>query len=191
MRAEPSHGAAREAPRRARSHPRCVTSRPPPRAWAARSGRHGPRRPARRAGGRRSFDVSEDRVRARDRVEGEEGLERVEVDLAARQGAVRGEEETALRDPVVERLDAEGIGGRRAGALASQSATANMPCSRCAKASPCSSYRCTSTSVSDCREPVSRELEAARARGSYRSRRSGQRRSGLRSRSADRPSRGR
>ena len=50
--------------------------------------------------------VAEDRVRRRDRVEGEEGFERVEVDLAARQGAQLGRElERAAGRAVVERLD--------------------------------------------------------------------------------------
>ena len=50
--------------------------------------------------------LAEDRQRRRDRVEGEEGLERVEVDLPARQRAeLGGELEPVAVGPVVERLD--------------------------------------------------------------------------------------
>ena len=56
--------------------------------------------------GRQLPDVAEDRVRRRDRVEGEERLERVEVDLAARQRSQLGREAQLPADvPVVERLD--------------------------------------------------------------------------------------
>ena len=51
-------------------------------------------------------DVAEDRVRRGDRVEREERLERVGVDLAARQRAQLGREAQLAADvPVVERLD--------------------------------------------------------------------------------------
>ncbi len=54
--------------------------------------------------------VAEDRVRRGDGVEGEERLERVEVDLAARQGAhLRRELERAAGCAVVERLDAVAV----------------------------------------------------------------------------------
>ena len=56
--------------------------------------------------GRELADVAEDRVRRRDRVEGEERLERVEVDLAARERTeLRRERELAGVVAVVERLD--------------------------------------------------------------------------------------
>ena len=56
--------------------------------------------------GRQLPDVAEDRVRRRDRVEGEERLERVEVDLAARQRPqLRREAQLVADVPVVERLD--------------------------------------------------------------------------------------
>ena len=56
--------------------------------------------------GRELADVAEDRVRRRDRVEGEERLERVEVDLAARQRPqLRREAQLVAAVPVVERLD--------------------------------------------------------------------------------------
>ena len=56
--------------------------------------------------------VPEDRQRPRDRVEREEGLERVEVDLAARQRAqLGGELEPARDDAVEQRLDPEAIAG--------------------------------------------------------------------------------
>ena len=56
--------------------------------------------------GRQLADVAEDRVRRGDRVEREERLERVGVDLAARQGAQLGREAQLAADvAVVERLD--------------------------------------------------------------------------------------
>jgi hypothetical protein len=77
-------------------------------------------------------DLAEDRQRRRDRVEGEERLERVEVDLAARQRAqLRRERELAGVGAVVERLDPVAVAREhepRRGA--SQSATANIPRSR-------------------------------------------------------------
>ena len=54
--------------------------------------------------------VAEDRVGRRNRVEREECLERVEIDLAARKCAQLGRElEHAARVAVVERLDAEAV----------------------------------------------------------------------------------
>jgi hypothetical protein len=62
--------------------------------------------------GRELPNVAEDRVRPRDRVEGEKRLERVEVDLAARQRPkLRGEGELVRAEAVVERLDPERITG--------------------------------------------------------------------------------
>src|SRR5581483_6290106 len=59
---------------------------------------------------RQLADLAEDRERRGDRVEGEEALERVEVDLAARQGAQLGSErELAAGVPVGERLDAVAV----------------------------------------------------------------------------------
>src|SRR4029078_7162360 len=56
--------------------------------------------------GRELAHVAEDRVRRRDRVEGEERLERVEVDLAAWQRPQLGREAQLAADvAVVERLD--------------------------------------------------------------------------------------
>ena len=56
--------------------------------------------------GRELARLAEDRQRRRDRVEGEERLQRVEVDLASRQGAqLGGELEPAGVGAVVERLD--------------------------------------------------------------------------------------
>ena len=60
--------------------------------------------------GRQLARSLEDRVGRGHEVEGEVGLERVQVDLAARQGAeLRGEAKLAVFVPVVERLDAEAV----------------------------------------------------------------------------------
>ena len=57
-------------------------------------------------------DVAEDRVRGRNRVEGEKRLESVEVDVAARERAeLRRELERAARVAVIERLDAVAVAG--------------------------------------------------------------------------------
>jgi hypothetical protein len=62
--------------------------------------------------GRELSHVAEDRIRGRDRVEGEEGLEGVEVDLAARQRPQLGREAQLAADvAVVERLDPVAVAG--------------------------------------------------------------------------------
>jgi hypothetical protein len=67
-------------------------------------------RPDEQVPGRQLPDLTEDRQRRGDRVEGEERLERVEVDLAAREGAELGRElEPVRRRAVVERLDPEPV----------------------------------------------------------------------------------
>src|SRR5438045_3362618 len=59
---------------------------------------------------RQLADVSEDRIRSGNRVEREERLERIEVDLAARQRPqLRRELERAAGVAVVERLDAVAV----------------------------------------------------------------------------------
>ena len=68
--------------------------------------------PDEQVAGRQLARVPEDRQRRRNRVEGEERLERVEVDLPAREGAqLRGELQAAAVDPVVERLDPVAVSG--------------------------------------------------------------------------------
>ena len=69
--------------------------------------------------GRQLARLAEDREGRRDEVEGEVGLERVEVDLSSRQGAeLRREAQLALFVPVVERLDAEAVAREHEPALA-------------------------------------------------------------------------
>ena len=58
-------------------------------------------------------DVPEDRQRSGNRIKGEEGLERVEVDLATRERPqLGGECELAVCLPVVERLDPVAVAGK-------------------------------------------------------------------------------
>src|SRR5207244_9876625 len=74
-------------------------------------------------------DVAEDRVRRGDGVEGEERLERVQVDLPAWQRAhLGGELERAFHGPVVERLDPVTVAREHApAALRAQDRTPGPP----------------------------------------------------------------
>ena len=73
---------------------------------------HAPGLPDEQVAGRQLAALVEDRERCRDRVEGEEGLETVEVELAARQRSqLRREGELGAVGTVVERLDAEAVTG--------------------------------------------------------------------------------
>src|SRR5215471_9974904 len=72
--------------------------------------------------GRELPDVAKDRVRSRDRVEGEERLERIQIDLAARQRPqLRREAQLSVDVPVVERLDPVGVTGEH------ETTTARVP----------------------------------------------------------------
>ena len=80
-----------------------------PAARSARA-RRGPSSQVSTWPGRQLADLPEDRERRRDRVEGEERLERVEIELALRQRVeLRGERELAADVAVVERLDPEAV----------------------------------------------------------------------------------
>src|SRR5205085_7530150 len=71
---------------------------------------HLARRPRKDMSRRELAAIAEDRQRRGNRVEGEERLERVEVDLAARERAQLGRErELAAHVPVQERLDPEAV----------------------------------------------------------------------------------
>ncbi len=62
--------------------------------------------------GRELANLTEDRQRRRDRVEGEKRFQRVGIDLAARQSAkLGGESELVIDCAVVEGLDPEAIAG--------------------------------------------------------------------------------
>ena len=72
--------------------------------------RHLARLPGKHVPGRKLAALPEDRQRRRDRVEGEERLERVEVDLAARERSQLGREfEATVGLAHVERLDPEAV----------------------------------------------------------------------------------
>ena len=191
----PSRAAARGTPRRARPRRRRARggSGPGPRVALERDAAVVPRQDV---PGRQLADLAEDRERRRDRVEGEERLERVEVDLAAGQRVeLRRERERHVVDAVVERLDPEAVAreheppprarprSRRRTCRAAAPRT-RVPTPRRRGRAP----RCPSASRTGGRRARAR----GSARGSCRSRRSGRRsRCRPRSRSAGRPTRGR
>ena len=124
-------------------------------------------------------DLPEDRQRRRDRVEGEERVERLEIEVAPRQRVeLRRERELTADVPVVERLDAEAVAGEH------EAAERRIPdrdrehaAQTLDEAEPPLLVRVDDRlGVGMRAEPVSGALELARAaRRSCRSRRSGRR----------------
>ena len=108
--------------------------------------------------------LPEDRLRRRHRVEREERLERVEVDLAARQRAQLGRERELAGDgAVVERLDPVAVAREHEPALASRPRSRSRTCRAAARRTPSPTPRTRARSPR-CRRACGTRGPRARAR---------------------------